>query len=124
MVGCPRRTALGQRGRLQSLAQPTRRPERLRQTSGLQRTLRAAGFNAHVRAPTRLAASGVDDDDAVGATRQPHELALCAPLPTPQARAVGHMLHVPVDGGATSSPADTADAGASGAGSARAASHS
>ena len=116
--------ASGQHGGFERLARPTRRSERLRQTSGLQRALRAAALGAHVRAPARPAAPGVDDDDAVRATRQPHELALRASPPTPQARTVGHMLHLPVGGGSTSSLVDTAGAAASGAGSARAASHS
>ena len=123
MTGHRRRVASGQHGRLDPIAQATGRPKRMGEPARLQCALRTFGLGAYVRAPARPDAVGVDDDHAVGAPHEPHELTLGAPLPTTQTRADRCMLHAPVDGGSASA-AGAAGASASGGGSARAASHS
>ena len=119
MAGCLRHAAAGQHGRLQSLVHPARRPERLGQAPGLQRTLRARGLGADVGAPARPAPAEVGVDEAIGTAHQPHQLALGATLPASQTGTMRRMPHVSVDGGSGSAAA-AAGATATGAGAARA----
>jgi hypothetical protein len=116
----------GQHRRVQPLAEPARRPERVREPSRLQRTLHARRLGAHVRPPAGPGSADVRDDDPVGAAYEPHQPALGTALPAPQTRARRDMLHASVDAGSAPSvsDADGADASALGAGSRRAASHS
>jgi hypothetical protein len=116
-----RRASPGQHVRLQSLAQPARRPEGVGKPTRLQRTLHALGFPTHVRPPTRPPPRDVRHDHAVGVAHEPDELVLRTASSAPQARAGRDMLHAPVDGGSAS---DADGASAPAAGSLRAASHS
>jgi hypothetical protein len=124
MAGHGRRLACGQHDRLQSVRQPARRPERVREPSGLQRSFHALALRTHVGATPGSVPAGVDSDDAPGPAHQADELTLGAAVPTTQARASRDMPHVPVDGGSASGGAASAGASATGAGSARTASHS
>jgi hypothetical protein len=118
-----RQASPGQHRRLQSLAQPARRPEGVGESTRLQRTLHARGLPTHVRAPTRPPPRDVCHDHAVGVAHEPDELVLRTASSAPQTRAGRDMLHAPVDGG-SASDADGAGASVPAAGSVRAASHS
>ena len=112
---------MAKHGQPQSLTRPARRPERVRETSRLQRALHALGLDAHVDAPAGPDPVHVRDNDAIRTSHEPDELVLGTALPAPQTRANRDMRHAPAVGGSAS---EAAGASASAAGSARAASHS